>query len=416
MHFSVEIRHPELHKYQVIFGRTPEEAREKARAKLAQWDDQHRRMVKFEKRKLLSWSKQERAEMSKREATALSLDAKFRFEEIENTLINIINKTKLNPVTFMKTVVTFDLIKPPTPSYVNFPIEPDRNDQKYVVTFPSEPNRIDRKYYAHVPLISRLIPYRVRNLTRAMDARYNEDHEFWDEHCANLAKFMDTNFQEDHRLWETQCTEIDVENNQKFDRFTESITEWERQRQNVIGINLARRAEYDNLIENTRALDCDSVEQYFSYVNQNVEWPRELEPTVEFMFEGPTGIISIDCDLPNVDDMPSVKLVKYITSRDSLEEITYKKDTLNILYDNFIYQIILALMWQIINFDDENVVKAISINGWVSYINKANGLDETACIASVYSTKEQFQTLQLDRVEARVITHPLLPQANSRVA
>jgi restriction system protein len=60
----------------------------------------------------------------------------------------------------------------------------------------------------------------------------------------------------------------------------------------------------------------------------------------------------------------------------------------------------LRLAWELSRIDKEGVVKAIAINGWVDYNEKATGQQKRAYCASLFANKEQLSNLNLEKLDA----------------
>ncbi|MEZ5919493.1 MAG: hypothetical protein R3D66_06225 [Alphaproteobacteria bacterium] len=53
------------------------------------------------------------------------------------------------------------------------------------------------------------------------------------------------------------------------------------------------------------------------------------------------GMLLVDYQLPSLNEMPTINNVRYVKSRDEIEEKTISQSALAKLYDEAIYQIVL---------------------------------------------------------------------------
>jgi restriction system protein len=120
--------------------------------------------------------------------------------------------------------------------------------------------------------------------------------------------------------------------------------------------------------------------------------------------------------LPTPDDLPKIKEVKYVHSNNELKEIYYSVSFLEKLYDATIYRLLLRIIHELFEADTAKVIDAISLNGWVDYINKATGKNELACIASIQVKKEEFEEIDLRNVDPKACFKNLKGVGSSKLA
>ena len=107
--------------------------------------------------------------------------------------------------------------------------------------------------------------------------------------------------------------------------------------------------------------------------------------------------------LPNIKVLSNVKEVKYLASKNELKE-SYQNDAfMEKLFDSTIYKLILRALHEVFGADVINAIDAISINGWVNYMNKATGNREDACITSIQVKKEAFIAIDLKNVDPKAL-------------
>lgn len=71
-------------------------------------------------------------------------------------------------------------------------------------------------------------------------------------------------------------------------------------------------------------------------------------------------------------------------------------------YENLIYSICLRSIYELCVSKKADVVKSIVFNGFVSAINKANGLKERKCVLSLQVPKEKFLQVDLTNVDPKI--------------
>jgi restriction system protein len=93
--------------------------------------------------------------------------------------------------------------------------------------------------------------------------------------------------------------------------------------------------------------------------------------------------------------------VRYVASRDALEEGYLRPNELNSLYDSVCYQICLRTVNEIFSADDGAVIKAVIFNGWVNFIDPATGKETHACIISLQAKREEFVSINLKLIDPK---------------
>lgn len=105
--------------------------------------------------------------------------------------------------------------------------------------------------------------------------------------------------------------------------------------------------------------------------------------------------------MPSLEDIPTLKEVKFIASKQDFKEVHISKAQTLKNYDNVIYQIILRTIHEIFEGDVVNVIEAVTLNGWVNVLNKATGEFNNNCIATIHVLKSEFLKLDLSLVEPK---------------
>jgi hypothetical protein len=99
------------------------------------------------------------------------------------------------------------------------------------------------------------------------------------------------------KFFKSCVAKVDEENRRARDRYAADVVAWEGRKSEHEAAEKIEAAFLDNL----NAGDGPAIEQYFEAVLQDIAWPKETLVT----FEMPSrGIMTIDVDLPEIEDMP----------------------------------------------------------------------------------------------------------------
>ncbi len=130
-------------------------------------------------------------------------------------------------------------------------------------------------------------------------------------------------------------------------------------------------------------------------------YPNCLKGESRLEYVPETKILIIDRLLPAPDNLPRVKELKRIKSRNQIVDVYFSDKELNEIYDNVLYQICLRILYELFGTDDAGALSSIVFNGWVKSVDKATGKDTSGYVMSVHATKEEFQKINLARVDPK---------------
>lgn len=145
-----------------------------------------------------------------------------------------------------------------------------------------------------------------------------------------------------------------------------------------------------------KSFDSTGLEFYYTRVLKNSIYPSFVRKDFELFYKKEAKTLIIDYCLPNVDDIPTVKQINK-----QLNEVAFKEKEINALYENVLYQITLRSIFEIFHNDEVNALESIVFNGWLEYVDKADGNEKTNCILSMQAKKDEFMEIKLENVEPK---------------
>ena len=136
-------------------------------------------------------------------------------------------------------------------------------------------------------------------------------------------------------------------------------------------------------------------------VLSNSSYPDILDHDFDIEYNEETKNLIIDFNLPDKEKLPTLKEVKYLVTKNEFSESFISEKELNSLYDELIYQITLRTHHEIYESDVVSAIDSVVFNGWVSFIDKANGQLTTSCIISLQTSKDEFLAINLANVDPK---------------
>jgi restriction system protein len=385
MRYEFEIWHRQLNKYQVVRGSTPSEARQKADAKLAEWDARYANFVERERKRTAAQDKKAAAEGQRSKIAAQNAiaeeqtrEAQAAMEKLRGVLKTLLDPGRVIDINSFKKLDRFEAPKPIEIGPAKHPAAPVRNDLKYA---------------PKLGILDKLFAKRRAKKTR-------EAHSL---------------FEFDHAEWRKQCASIDEKNADIVKRYSWALTQWEEKKRESAALNANHIKEFDLFIGSLKDRQETEVLHYYSTVLDGVPLPAPLECEYDLGYNEKSKVLAIDFNFPDINDLSNIKSVKYVSRSNSFDETYIKQSALQELYDDICYKLSLGMIHVAFVNDVFDLIEAVSFNGWVSYINKATGADTTSCILSLHVRKSEFKSINLGRVEPKVCFRSLKGVANPKI-
>lgn len=145
------------------------------------------------------------------------------------------------------------------------------------------------------------------------------------------------------------------------------------------------------------------------------KYPDYFPQSFELDYKIETKILVIDYQLPSVDDIPTIKEVKYIQSKNEFSEKHISDTQRNKLYDELLYQITLRTLHEIFESDKINAIHTIGFNGYVHALNPATGKSQDVCVLSLQASKAEFEQINLAKVDPKTCFKSLKGVGSSKL-
>jgi restriction system protein len=234
------------------------------------------------------------------------------------------------------------------------------------------PDNTDMRYQPQLSLMDKLSSSRKAEKTNAATARYQADLAEW-----------------------TQAKErVEAQ-------YAMELSKWEREQEAFV----QKRTEFNATIAAKRdrylSGDPDVCVDYFDMVLSRSDYPDYFPQTFELDLNPATKTLVVDYQLPSLTLLPKVKDVKYNQSRDEFTETQISATQLNKLYDDVLYQVALRTIHEIFEADQIEAVELVVFNGYVDATDPSTGQQKTACILSVQASKQEFEAINLAKVDPR---------------
>ena len=415
--YEIEVWHTELNKIQVIRGDEKYIVEQKAEAKIRQWDEM--------------WEKKEKLSLAKDQTS----EALLELEAPDKILKHTLDIDDTIDWESLKNKDKFPAPKPqkPSPKEPKEPKIPPPPEKELTIpkkpkapTIPAAPDSKDRKYqptYSFLDLFSKKKREEKKNLA---SQKYRRDFEKWEAKKAgilNRNKIAFEKWEEEKagilnrnkiafEKWEEEKADILNRNKRALENYKKKLEEnekqhrkniekWELRQQEFLRKQKEANKDIDAKKEKYLQKDSDAIFDYCEMVLGNSDYPDYFPQEYDIDYNPENNLLIVDYQLPPIDQIPTVKEVKYIQSRDEIVEKHISQSELNKLYDSILYQIALRTIHELYEADKAEALSSIVFNGYVRSIDPATGKETNACVLSVQANKDEFLEINLELVDPK---------------
>ena len=255
---------------------------------------------------------------------------------------------------------------------------PDPPEKPELENVPSTPSK--RNYEPSLTLLDYLIPSRKQRKAENAVESFKRAKNGWNERR--------------RKVW--------TENERRKEEYKKSLEEWEEK---VRQIERTKERELERLEElraNYKSGESDSVAKVIRAILDQSEYPSDDLFSVRDLIYDPEGQrMVVDMWMPSPDDIPNRKEVKYVKTRDAYKPKQLSKKDFRDLYESVIYQGTLRTIYEVFSGDEESMVQSVVFNGYVESVNDATGLEETKCIVSLETSRNDIMKLNFSRLDPK---------------
>ncbi|MBT8573489.1 restriction endonuclease [Polynucleobacter sp. Latsch14-2] len=394
LHYYCHVMHPGLNKSRLIKASSPGMVGTLAEMQAKEWankwnevcEKQDARNKKAEHRSHLSRSQNEAVERTE--------EAQFRLEELKTLLVSSLETA--GPLDLKSLKITADF-SGPKPKKEKYPDEPKIKDVG------PEPIQTNPRYLPKINFLEKLLGFGASKI-KAAQLLFENDHAYWikDKVSANQE------FESAQKTFKSAIKEIDKQ-------YKNDVNSWEQAREDY-KINVQNQNAELDLLDSTYATgDSEAIVHYTETVLSHSDYPNFFPKEFELEYTPETKTLLIEYLLPYIDELPTLREVKFIQTREEFQEKHISQADLNKLFDEVIYQTALRTIYEVFKSDPPHHIESIVFNGIVNYVDKSSGHNTSACIISIQASKEEFLAINLGLVDPKACFKNLKGVASSKL-
>lgn len=176
-----------------------------------------------------------------------------------------------------------------------------------------------------------------------------------------------------------------------------------------------RNEEIDGLQSAYRDKTPEAVVAYNEMVLARSEYPTEGFPQkFRVAYNPESSELVVEYEQPEVSVVPQDVEYRYVKSRDSIESKARKATEIKQVYQDILVSITLRTLHELFEADQANAIAMATFNGLVDTTDPANGQAIRVPVISVRTSKLEFLSLRLEKVDKVACLRSLGAQVSSR--
>lgn len=393
--YTLELWHDGLKKHRLIRGETDSIVKLKAKLQIEEWEE---RWAVFDARER-DRSQKIAGKRQQEERKALAADRTTEAQQELDGLSSLLKATLV-----VDDTVDWDSLKDKTPYPECKPVQPTPPQEPVLPSMPREPQSTDSKYLPSLGLLDKLIASRKERVIAEKQALFAADHKAWLAEVAEIKRTYTAALRAHEKSVATMREEHEKQ-----------VSAWTARRDEYLVSQTAGHAAVDAKRAAYESKNSEAIIEYCDLVLSSSRYPDYFPQEFDLDYDSTARTLIVDYQLPAPDDLPRLKGVKYIASRDDFEEQFLSEAQSSKLYDDVLYQIVLRTIHELFEADAVCELDAIVFNGIVTAVDRTSGKPVTACILSLRANRAEFLEINLAQVDPKACFKSLKGVGSSKL-
>ena len=192
--------------------------------------------------------------------------------------------------------------------------------------------------------------------------------------------------------WETLWKQFAPEN-------LKNEAEWKARKARFNALQADDRKHLEELKAAYYSREPGAIAKHCLLVLSRSPYPRLFPRNADASYDSESQIVVIDHPLPDIETIP---IVKERTGRSRFSELVPINTTeRRQISDDVLYMIMLRVMREVVLADEINAFRAVAVNGWMSFKDKATGQQRSEYLMSVYAKSDQIRAIDFVNVDPK---------------
>lgn len=394
--YKLDLWHDGLKKHRLIRGDSQSIIELKAQLQIDEWEERWAQVdMRNRQRDERDRGKRQQDER-KSEAADRTEDARLELESLSGLLKASLDvDDRIN----WEELKERDPFPETRPVMGKLPEEPDSG------LLPKEPTRKDAKYNPPHGILEMIFSSRRRRLQEVADRAFEADRETWSQRVSEIRRA--------HEAAKAKHAKLVQEATARHEAI---VASWDAKRRAYLEEQDRKNAEVDAKKWAYESSDPEAIVEYMDLVLSSSKYPDYFPQEFDIDYDLSAKTAVVDYQLPSPDDLPRLKSVKYVASRDEFDEQFISDAQAARLYDDVLYQVVLRTAHELFESDTISALEAVVINGYVTSIDRTTGKSVTACVLSLRAGREEFVAINLDQVDPKACFKALKGVGSSKLS
>jgi restriction system protein len=205
---------------------------------------------------------------------------------------------------------------------------------------------------------------------------------------------------------------VEQRNIQHRNAHAEAVKSWESRKKSYLNAHAEReraflleQGEQNGLIDDLRAGvergDPTAVIEHATLVLEKSEYDGLFEKSYRVQYDSDHKLLSIEYRLPNPEELPRVKSVKFDKATGELIDSYISDRDAKANFESALYQVSLRTLHELFESDELGNIQQILYNGLVEFVDKRTGKEARSCVMSILVNRETFTDIELSRVDPK---------------
>ncbi|MBU2494678.1 MAG: restriction endonuclease [Bacteroidetes bacterium] len=402
--YSVEMYHNGLNEHKIMSAPELDMLQNKVNLQVEKWNE---KWDKIESKRIQNEEKEANIE----EATERTEEAQRSLKIIDDLLIHTLNIDDTIEWNRLKSRKKFTEQNPKEllQLKINDIKKPIKNE---IIELPPKPDSSSPVFTPQLTFLDKIFSSNRTKKEKLAKEKYVNAFRIWEKDCNRInddnSKYA-LEYESELNEYIKKIEAIKLENEK-------DVAEWEKRKELFFNKQAEFNAKIDEMKNRYFELDQSSILEYCEMVLNNSEYPDSFPKSFELEYNPENKILIVEYNLPPIESFPRIKEVKYVASKNELNEVYISDVQLNKMFDESMYKIALRTIHELFEADNAGALEAVSFNGWVTSINKATGKKEHNCILSIQTKKSEFIEIDLSNVDPKICFRNLKGVASSKLS
>lgn len=379
--YTLDLWHDGLKKHRLIRGDSQSIVQLKAQLQVDEWTQKWVEVDSRQHQRAERALGKRQQEERKSEAMDRTSDAQQELESLSSLLKATL---KVDDKVDWESLKDKSSFAEPRPNPAKPPIQPP------LQSLPREPQRTDSKYQPTLGLLDKLISSRRVRIEEEMAKSFATDLEGWKREVSDI-----------RRAHAAAIASHEQQISGLRDKHEREVEARESRKQTFLASQATANATVDVKRVAYEAGQHEAIVEYLDLVLSTSRYPDYFPQEFDVEYDSAAKTAIIDYQLPGPGDLPTLKAVKYVASRDETEDQFITEAQAARQYDDVLYQVVLRTVHELFEADVIFALEAVVVNGIVTAIDRTTGKPVTACVLSLRAGRTEFASINLAQVDPK---------------